>query len=507
MARTKNTFRNLIWAFAAELIILGLGLVMPRLIILTYGSSVNGLTATINQILSVLNLLQAGAVGASIFAMFKPVAENNNKQISLILHSSKHYFNRLGWIFLVLTLLIAPIIAQEKSGNDISFLEIVFAFSILGINSSLSFFFFSSFDIFFSSHQKRYILSISGILEKIIYYGLLFIIISYRIHFLYMYVAVLIGSLIKVGILYLIFRTNYSHKIIKIAKAEAYRIPNRGYLLINQISTQAVESSPTIFIAFNYSFSLASVYSIYYIVMAMIKMVINTVQISVSEVFGNMVVTEDSKRIEGVFNLMQFIYTITGTFLCTCTAFLFMPFISLYTSGMTDVNYIVPLLALFIVIYCLIYCFYMPYYTLTNVLGLYKETFLQSLLFGLISLIASFILTKKTDMSFVLIGLIFYYLSSMIYRIVILRKRVKWFSIKKLHSRLILNISLPVIAYFIQQELFNQPSKWFIGLYLALAIIVGALLVLLIYIVSFERKEFLECREYFNLVLNSKLKR
>jgi O-antigen/teichoic acid export membrane protein len=496
LTRTKNTFRNLIWALLGQVIVLGFGFVMPRLIILTYGSAINGLTATIYQILNVLNLLQAGALGASIFALFKPVADGDYKQISLILDSSRRYFNKLGWFFLLLMFVIAPIVASNNEGSGISFLEIFLAFAILGLNASFSFFFYSRYDILFSADQKRYILSITSIVEKLIYYSLLFIILRYKIDFIYMYVAVLIGSSIKVILLYLIYIKQYANKIVAIDKDEYFEIPNKRYLLINQISTQAVESSPTLFIAFNFNFKLASVYSIYYLIILMIKMVINTVQVSVSEVFGNMVVSEDSKKIENVFDLMLFIYIVLGVFLTTCTAFLFMPFISLYTKGMTDVDYIIPLLAFFIVIYSLVFCLYMPFFTLSNVYGLYKETYLQSLITGIIALIISFAFTKYIEMSFVLTGLIFYYLVSMIYRIIIITKRIDWFTVKNLTSRLLLYITLPLSAFYIQQAFLYSISSW--GMFFGIAIITGTatMIFITLYMLVFEKKMFFELKEY-----------
>ena len=72
--RSLSTLKNMIASLACEIMLVLFGLVVPRLIIETYGSEVNGLTSTITQVLSILNLLQAGAVGASIFQMYKPIA-------------------------------------------------------------------------------------------------------------------------------------------------------------------------------------------------------------------------------------------------------------------------------------------------------------------------------------------------------------------------------------------------------------------------------------------------
>ena len=47
--------------------------------------------------------------------------------------------------------------------------------------------FISWYDILFSSHQKRFLLSIGGIIEKLVYYALLLIIIRSRYIYIYVY--------------------------------------------------------------------------------------------------------------------------------------------------------------------------------------------------------------------------------------------------------------------------------------------------------------------------------
>lgn len=504
MKRTKNVFLNLIWAIIAQAIILVLGFLMPRFVIIIYGSSINGLTATINQVLNVLNLLQAGALGASIFALFKPIADANFEQISIILHSSKKYFNRLGLIFLLLVIIVTPFIALYKEGNGVSSIEIILALLILGVNASFSFFFISRFDIMFSADRKRYILSISSIVEKLIYYGLLFLILSYRVHFIYMYLSVLVGSCIKLIFLSHIFKKKYSHLIVLAKKNEYIKIPNRNYLLLNQISTQVIESSPVILIAYCYDFKEVSVYSIYYLVMLMIKTIISTFQISVSEVFGNMVVSEGDDKIKTVFNLMQFAYIVIGMFISIIAAFLFMPFISLYTSGMTDTNYYVPNLALFIIIYSLAICLYMPYYTLSNVYGFYKETYLQSALTAIIGIFISIINTKFFTMPFVLIGLIFYYLFSTFYRIIIIKQKIKWVSLKEIQSSLILFISLPILAYYLQQKYFTSVSSWENLIILSIITTISTVIILSVYFALFERTRIKPLKDYIKQLIDIK---
>lgn len=403
---------------------------MPRLIILTYGSAINGLSATIFHIISILNLIQAGAVGASILAMYKPVAEENYNQISIILNSSKIYFSRLGYIFLFLILTLSPFVAFYKSDFNISKLEIFLSMLILGINASYSFFFTSWYDILFSSHQKRYILTNTSIIEKLVYYILLFCILHFKIHFIIMYVAILLCSTIRTLFLFVIYKKTYSIKLFNVLKNNNYLIPNRGYLLASQISSHAVLSSPILIVSFSFDLKTASVFSIYAMIQSAINMIINTIQLSVSPVFGNLVVSSNSEKIQEIFNVIQFVFIVLGMLLCTCMAYLYMPFISIYTEGFTDANYKHPLLAFLFVLAVLVFCLSLPFALFINVYGFYKETYKKDIIFSLISILFSILLTNKFGMPYASVCLILYPLLTFIYRIFIIKNKISWFKLK-----------------------------------------------------------------------------
>lgn len=505
--RSKNALRNAILSLAYEILLVIFGLIMPKLIIATFGSSVNGLTSTINQILQILNLLQAGAVGASIFQMFKPVAEKNYDEVSAILGASKKYFNKLGFVFIALMLAVSPALAYTKANAEISAWEIALSFVILGLNGSFYMFFTSWYDILFSSHQKRFLLSVAGIIEKLVYYGLLFAVIALRIHFLYMYAAVLIGSLCKIAFLYTVYSKQYKPLIVKVPRNINCKIKNKGYLLCNQIAVQATDSMPTILIASIYDMKLASVYAVYNLVQNMIKMVLKTIQLSISEVFGNLTASESEDRVKGVYNLLEFMFSVAGIILCTCAIFLFMPFIYAYTDANTlDINYMYPALALMIVIYSILYCLYMPCYTLSNVYGLFRQTYLQAVIsavtgFG-IGLGFAFIYWPL-----VMLGPVFYYLSSLIYRTRIVKKNIKWYSPKSFLRRAAVSVLLPAFSFIASQAFYKgvYSDSWAAWLMQAFVCGIITLILTAIYILLFERNEFLSMLSYIKSIMKKKM--
>ena len=58
--KRKDFFKNIITGFGGQLIAIVLGIIVPRIMISSYGSDVNGVISTTAQVFSYLALLEAG---------------------------------------------------------------------------------------------------------------------------------------------------------------------------------------------------------------------------------------------------------------------------------------------------------------------------------------------------------------------------------------------------------------------------------------------------------------
>ena len=363
-------------------------------------------------------------------------------------------------------------------------------------------FFISYFDVLFSSHQKRFILSLAAIANKFFYYGLVIVIASLILPFMLLYVAAIVGTAVDVLLLYVIYSKDYK-PLIKKVKNNAFKIPNRGYLLVNQIAMQAITSLPVILVSLIGGLSVASVFSVYFIVYTMVKMVLNTMELSVSAVFGNLTVSRGADDEKRVFNLLEFIFVAIGAFLCVCSAFLYVPFIYVYTNSNTlDVDYIYPAVAYGLVALAVLFCATQPYLTLTNSHGYYRETYLQAAVCAVIgaglSVGLSFI-----DWTFVVAGPIFFYLSTYIYRITVAKRRLKWLSLTNTVRRICVIITFTAAAFIVSYFFYKSgyPESW--GKWIVQTVITAAaaLCVLGVYIAAFERKEFVQVVKYGKAII------
>ena len=91
---------NSVTSLANQIITLICGFILPKLILSTFGSNVNGLVTSINQFLNVITFLDLGVGAVVTSALYRPLAMKDNNEIGQIYLSAKSFFNRIAIIFL-----------------------------------------------------------------------------------------------------------------------------------------------------------------------------------------------------------------------------------------------------------------------------------------------------------------------------------------------------------------------------------------------------------------------
>ena len=71
--------------FLYEIVSLVCGLISQRLILDSFGSAYNGITQSISQFVSYIELMKAGIGGVTMSALFKPLNDHNYQEMNEIL--------------------------------------------------------------------------------------------------------------------------------------------------------------------------------------------------------------------------------------------------------------------------------------------------------------------------------------------------------------------------------------------------------------------------------------
>ena len=79
--KRRQVFSNILSGFLGQVITLLLGIILPRLFIMTFGSEINGLLSSVNQVYVYIGLLEAGVGTATLQALYKPIASQEKDSI------------------------------------------------------------------------------------------------------------------------------------------------------------------------------------------------------------------------------------------------------------------------------------------------------------------------------------------------------------------------------------------------------------------------------------------
>ena len=156
MHRQKKLIKNTISSLIFQICTIICGFILPRLILKSFGSEVNGLINSITQFLGLISFLELG-VGAVIqSSLYKPLAVKEEEEVSKIVVSGQKFFSKLAkilLIYVVILMCIYPLLAKQNFG----FLYTATLIGVLSISSFAQYYFGIVNRILLTADQKGYI--------------------------------------------------------------------------------------------------------------------------------------------------------------------------------------------------------------------------------------------------------------------------------------------------------------------------------------------------------------
>ncbi len=457
-SRTKNAALNIVFSLLLQFVTAMAGLFLPKLMIETYGSEVNGLLSSITQFLACITLLEAGAGGVIRASLYRPLAKNDLDEISVIVKSSQNFFRRIAFcfVFYVTALcFVYPLISK----TEFDFVYVATMIVILSIGTMLQYFFGMTNYLLIVADQKARIIHIMDIIAVVL-------------NFVISYALVLLGTpihfvkLISCGIFaikplfYTVYvRTHYAinRNVLSNPRAISQRWNGLVHHLAYFIHTNVDVVLLTIFVGTGY----VSVYSVYLAVVSSIRKIILSVSTGSAASIGNLLASEDDQRIHAVFNRFEFIQTAITAIIFSTTAAMLLPFIGLYTAKVSDYDYMQPVFGYLLVFAEALYCIRSIYSTVSLAANCYKETQKNAILEAVFNLGISLILIRRLGLIGIAVGTVSGMLCRMIMDMVYVSKKVVSRSILKTAKAPFICI-LSILAAIVLSELCipSELSSW-----------------------------------------------
>lgn len=404
MGRTQRFFYSTISTAFYQVIVMIAGFITPRIMLKYYGSEINGLVSSINQFIVYFNLVEAGLSGAAIYALYKPLADRDHKAINEIVSAAKRFYTQSGYIFISLTIGLAIFYPFFLKTDMLSPLSVGTLVLILGVNGALEFFTLAKYRVLLSADQRMYIISLASLVHVITNTLIVVILGTMRINIVVLRFVALLSIFLRSFILMFYVKTKYKFVNYK-EKPNLQALNKRWDALYLQILGVVHKGAPVVVLTlFTRNLKLVSVYTIYNMVIASLNGILSIFKSGLSASFGDVIARGETKTLQKAYSEFEFSYYVLITIVYSIAFVTIMPFIRIYTNGITDINYDVPIVGFLFVLNGLLYNVKTPQGMLVISAGMFKETRIQTTIQGAIAVIVGAILVPYYGIVGVLMG-------------------------------------------------------------------------------------------------------
>lgn len=270
------------------------------------GTEFIGLTGTLGNILGYLNLAELGITASIGFFLFKPLQQNNRKEIQDILSLLGYLYNWIGAIIFTGAFVVSLFFPLIFSGSELEMGIIYFAFySFLG--SSLIGYFINYRQILLSADQKNYLVAIYIQSANLFKIGLQ---LSLAFYFSNLYLWIAVEFLFGIfGCIILNWKINKEYPWLHVEKSKGKLllkqypeiIAKTKQVFIHRIKDFVLIKSDELFIFLFVSLKMVAFYGNYMIVVSKFISLFNAITGSVGASIGNLVAEGDKTKMMKVF--------------------------------------------------------------------------------------------------------------------------------------------------------------------------------------------------------------
>lgn len=399
--RAKRVLTNILSTFVGQIITIICGFIIPSILIRQYGSNTYGLVASITQFLSYITLLESGIGPVIKAALYKPIAKKDKKEIEQILKASEKFFKTISYIFILyiaILCIIFPFIMNKQ-------FDIWFTISlvvIISISTFAEYYFGMTYKLYLQAEQRAYVVSNIQIVTTVMNAAMVIVLVQCGTS-----IQIVKLSTALIFVLRPIWQNIYVKRKYNINLKNVngnYKLKQKWDGFAQHIASVIHSNTDTAVLTIFCNVKEVSVYSVYKLVINGINGIVNSFLSGVDSLCGDMLAKNEKKQLNKFFLAYEFIYFTIITIIFTSTMLLILPFVSVYTKGITDTSYYRPVFAYLIVLAEFISTVRLPYMKITYAAGHFKETKKGAWLEAISNITISIILVTKLGVVGVAIG-------------------------------------------------------------------------------------------------------
>lgn len=202
------------------------------------------------------------------------------------------------------------------------------------------------------------------------------------------------------------FIINRNYNIDRKIKYDTEPIQQKWNGVAQHVAAVVLDGTDVIILTVLASLAEVSIYSVYNLVVYGVKQLFTSMISGVQALLGELLARREYEELKRVFAETEWSIHTGVTLFFGCTASLIVPFVQVYTYGIKDVNYTVPLFALLITIANAMHSLRLPYNIMILAGGHYKQTQYSYIIAAIMNIVISIVMVRTLGLIGVAVGTI-----------------------------------------------------------------------------------------------------
>lgn len=445
-ARNKRAKLNIVVSLLKQVVTMVCGLIVPRLMLVAFGSEVNGAMSSIAQFLSYITLIEGGVGGIARAALYEPLAHQDYTRISKIISEIQRFFRTVGYIFAAYVVFLAVFFRDISHLTQLDWFTTCLLVIVTSLSSFGQYFIGISYAVLIQSSQKVYVTDGIATITTVLNTVLIVICVSLGFNVVAVKLVSSLVFIMRPIMMALYVKKHYNlHPIM----GEKSNYLDQKWTGLGQHIAYFLHSNTDIAVlTIMHSLSAVSVYAVYNNVVAQIQNVTVSFSSGMEALFGNMLANKEYNRLHRTFNMYETMISIVSSVLFGTTLVMIVPFVRLYTVGISDADYIQPVFAILLIIAAIIFCCTLPYQAVVLAKGHYRQTKMGAYGEAVINITLSVLLVPILGLAGVAVGTIVATLYRLMYYVVYLAHNIIERSIIAFIKRQTVNVLTFVLITF-----------------------------------------------------------
>lgn len=456
------------------------GFILPRLILSHFGTEINGLVNSISQFLGVISFLELGVGAVVQSSLYKPLADNDNINVSRVIASADKFFRKLGYIlaiYIIVMLFYYPYLVKQSFG----FMFTATLILAISIRSFAQYFFGIVNRLLLVADQKAYIQYVAQTIAIIINTIACYTLITFDCSVQIVYGMTSLIFFLQPYAIHLYIKKYYA--LDRKIHYDVEPIKQKWNGVAQHVAAVILSGSDTVVLTIFSTLVNVSIYAIYFLPMSGARLVIMSMISGIEALIGNLWAKQDLQELRKVFAWTEWLIHTGTTLLFTLTAVLIVPFVQVYTHGVSDANYIQPLFGILLVAANSGHCLRLPYNIMILAAGHYKQTQHNYIIATVINIVISIIGVKQ----FGLIGVTLGTMAAMVYQTVWMawynsKNFIQW-PMRIFFKQMAVNV-VSAVSIFTVTGYFNMTGVSYLG-WVVLAIKATACGVFVVFLINY----------------------